>query len=89
MFFPSFYRTFVLSEQARQEVDRAVAASPHIEEELRGVEWILVRSPEKGDQVAPDVYLYVNRKAITGSSLFTILYIYDDVQIEVLRMWIR
>lgn len=89
MLFPSFYRTFVLSEQAREEVDRALAANPHVGEELRGVEWILVRSPEKGDQVAPDVYLYVNRRAITGAALFTVLYEYDDDQVDVLRMWIR
>jgi hypothetical protein len=71
------------------EVDRAVAEDAHVDEELRGVEWILVRSPEIGEQIAPDVYLYVNRKAIPRASLFTVMYSFNDKQVEVIRIWIR
>ena len=47
------------------------------------------RSPEKGDQIGPDIYLYVNRKAAINSSLITLLYSYNEAQVEVLRIWIR
>ena len=56
---------------------------------MRGVEWVLVRSPEKGEQVGPDVYVYVNSQATPQASLITVLYAYNDDEVNVLRLWIR
>ena len=85
----SWMRSWVLDARAEAELDRAVAEHPRIEEEIRGVEWVLVRSPEKGQQVAPDVYLYVNERVTPNASLITVLYSYDHNHVEVLRLWIR
>ena len=89
MLFPDNMRSWVLESHAQSEVDAAVSINAKIEMELRGVEWILIRSPEKGSQVAPDVYLYVNRKATSRDALITVLYAYDDHEVTVLCIWIR
>ena len=84
------YRQVRWATETEDEIDRAKnCGHSRIEDELQGVEWVLARSPEKGDQVGPDVYLYVNRRAVTTASLITLLYSYNDVQVEVLRIWIR
>jgi hypothetical protein len=90
MFFPwQRHRTWILEPHAQATVDAAVTEHPRIDEEIRGVEWNLVRSPEKGDQVAPDVYLFINTKRRPNASLITVLYTYNDNEVNVLRIWIR
>jgi hypothetical protein len=90
MLFPRFpIRTWILEAHPQAEVDRAVSEHPRIDVEVRGVEWVLVRSPEKGLQVGPDVYLYVNRQRTPQSSLITVLYAFTENDVTVLRMWIR
>ena len=82
-------RSFILSNEAAAELDKAAAEVHRVEEEMRGVEWVLIRAPHLGSQVGPDVYLYVNRKASSTASLITVLYSYDEDKVEVLRLWIR
>ncbi len=89
MLFPPFRRTWILEHHAQESLDAACHENPKVEDEIRGVEWMLVRSPELGTQVAPDVYLYVNRRATLFASLITVLYSYTEAEVTVLRIWIR
>lgn len=89
MLFPPFRRTWILERHAQESLDAACKENPNIEDQVRGVEWMLARSPERGTQVAPDVYLYVNRKATAFAALITVLYSYNEVEVTVLRLWIR
>jgi hypothetical protein len=89
MLFPPHNRTWILDPHAQTTVDEAVSEHPRIEEEMRGVEWVLIRSPEKGDQVGPDVYLYINIRRRRNASLITVLYTYDEDEVNVLRVWIK
>jgi hypothetical protein len=82
-------RTFVPSPEATAEIDRNAEEFPRIYEEMMGVEWVLCRKPEVGTQVAPDVYLYVNKKATANAALISVLYSYDENTVDVLRIWIR
>jgi hypothetical protein len=82
-------RSWVLSHEAAAEVDRAVAEMHRIEEQLMGVEWFLVRNPGAGDQVTPDSYVFVNRRAASNAALITVLYEFDENEVKVMRLWIR
>jgi hypothetical protein len=89
MLFPPFRRTWILEEHARKTIDEAVEEHPRIEEEMMGVEWVLAKSPEKGAQVGPDVYLYINARQRPNASLITVLYTYNENVVNVLRVWIN
>lgn len=88
--FPWFsYREFILSSEASAEVDRMAASDARVHDEMMGVEWTLVRKPEVGSQIAPDVYLFINHRPTATAHLITVMYTYDDDKIEVMRLWIR
>jgi hypothetical protein len=89
MLFPPHRRTWILDEHAQKAIDEAIAEHARIEEEILGVEWVLVRSPEEGDQVGPDVYLYINTRRRPNASLVTVLYTYNENEVNVLRVWIK
>jgi hypothetical protein len=90
MFSPWFsYRDFRLSEEATAEIDRAASLDNRVHEEVQGVEWTLIRKPEVGSQIAPDIYLFVNAKASSNAHMITVMYGYDDDRVDVIRIWIR
>lgn len=89
MLFPPHHRTWILDPRAEVEIDRAIAENPQVEKQVAGVEWVLVRSPERGNQIAPDAYLYTNSPATQRASLITVLYKYNDSEVEVMSIWIR
>ena len=82
------YREFVLSHKAADALNRAATSHPRIHEEMDGVEWVLVRSPEMGVPVSGGLFLYVNSRATSGASMIALLYSYDEVRINVHRLTI-
>lgn len=53
------YRTIVLDHEAQKIVDQEQATETRFEDQWRGVEWRLARSPQVGKRVlsAPETYL--------------------------------
>jgi len=89
MLFPPHRRTWIVESHAQAVIDASVAVNPQMEDEINGVEWMLIRNPGRGVQIAPDVYLDVNNPVSPNASLITTMYTYNEDEVNVLRIWIR
>ena len=89
MLFPPRRRTWIVEQHAQIVMDAAVEADPQMEDEINGVEWMLIRNPGRGVQVGPDVYLDVNHPVNAQASLITTMYTFNEDEVNVLRIWIR
>ena len=83
-------RTIVLDDKARHFVDQAEKEHARFEDQWRGAEWLLARSPEKGisrDQHYPMEYLVyvIPENSWAKTRELWILYSYDEDRVIIHR----
>lgn len=82
------YRTVVLDHGAQEVVDREQADRPRFEDQWRGVEWKLARSPQGGvprfgsEPTRFLVYVFP-KNAIAKTCELWVLYSYNDTEVQV------
>ena len=85
----STYRTIVLEEVAEEFVnEQNQVKNSRFEDQWRGVEWILARSPEEGETCGPEnpgkflVYVFTENQYAETRSV-SVLYSYDENQVTI------
>ena len=84
----SVYRDVALEPQAQTFVDGAVSDGARFEDQWRGVEWLLARTPEKGTPRYPHeptkflIYVFPANQWAKTRELW-VLYSYDDDRVTI------
>ena len=86
-YWPQF-RTVVLDHRAQDFVDREQRQSPKFENQWRGVEWLLARTPEAGAPrvpASPMSYLVyvIPANPLAGTRELWVLYSYNQEEVQV------